>query len=212
MRTLEELRSAIDEADDRIAAALSDRFALADEMAELKRLRGLPAKDGEREREVIERVFARTPIAQRDTVFSIYERIFGGARGLIETVARGVCVIDGKVLLCKSKGGRSSYLPGGHIEFGETGAEALVREVKEELGVDSTAGELLGSLENSFLQNGRRHCEINLIYRLELDPAVAQAVRESPSACEPWLEFVWGDVGDLAGVNLLPETIRGFVR
>ena len=53
----------------------------------------------------------------------------------IETIARGVCVQNGKVLLCRAKGGATTYLPGGHIEFGEKGCAALAREVREELGV-----------------------------------------------------------------------------
>ena len=57
----------------------------------------------------------------------------------IETIARGVCLRAGHLLLClPAKGGRS-YLPGGHIEFGETGRRALVREIKEELGLDATS-------------------------------------------------------------------------
>ena len=76
----------------------------------------------------------------------------------IETIARGVCVMDGKVLLCRAKGGKSSYLPGGHIEFGETGRQALVREVKEELGVASSAGAFLGAAENYFMQ----HPDVNI--------------------------------------------------
>ena len=51
-----------------------------------------------------------------------------------ETIARGVCIQNGKVLLCRAKGGATTYLPGGHIEFGETGRVALVREMKEETG------------------------------------------------------------------------------
>ena len=85
----------------------------------------------------------------------------------IETIARGVCVKDGKVLLCLPKDRSYSYLPGGHIEFGETGREALVREMKEETGLDATAGELLGVVESSFVQKGERHCEINLIYEMK---------------------------------------------
>ena len=82
----------------------------------------------------------------------------------IETIARGVCVRDGKLLLCRAKGGSSTYLPGGHIEFGETGRQALVREVKEELGVESSTGAFLGVVENAFLQHGKPHAEINLVY------------------------------------------------
>ena len=78
----------------------------------------------------------------------------------IENIARGVCISDGHVLLCRPKGGAYSYLPGGHIEFGEKGAEALVREVKEELGLDSKAGEMLGVVESKFVQKGRVHAEI----------------------------------------------------
>lgn len=123
----------------------------------------------------------------------------------IETIARGVCVRDGRLLLCRAKGGRSTYLPGGHVEFGETGRAALVREVREELGVDSSAGAFLGALENSFVQNGRPHAEINLVYELRLADGVDA---EGLSSREDWIEFLWHDVSDLASVNLLPEGFR----
>ena len=86
----------------------------------------------------------------------------------IETIARGVCVVDGKILLCRAKGGTTTYLPGGHIEFGETGRQALVREIKEELGLESSTGAFLGVVENSFIQHGKPHAEINLVYQLAL--------------------------------------------
>lgn len=123
----------------------------------------------------------------------------------IETIARGVCVRDGKLLLCRAKGGKTAYLPGGHIEFGETGREALVREVKEELGIASETGEFLGALENSFIQNGRPHAEINLIYELKLDAGVDTGSLRSQ---EDWIEFTWHDLNDLGSANLLPEDFR----
>ena len=117
----------------------------------------------------------------------------------IETIARGVCVIDGKILLCKAKGGKTTYLPGGHIEFGETGRQALVREIREELGLDSTTGAFLGVVENSFMQHGKPHAEINLVYELSLAEGDVRAR-------EDWIEFEWRPLADLG--DLLPETFR----
>lgn len=122
----------------------------------------------------------------------------------IETIARGVCIADGKLLLCRAKGGRTTYLPGGHIEFGETGRQALVREVKEELGVDGETGDFLGVVENSFLQHGKPHAEINLVYELRV-PSLACGGAE-PVAQEDWIAFEWRDLAHLD--DLLPAVFR----
>lgn len=201
MSTREELRKKIDEVDDELIEVLGRRFTLTREMRELKVREGLPGRDEKREQAIIERMLAKSDPAERDTVFGVYERIFNGSRGVIETIARGVAVKDGKVLLCRAKGGKSTYLPGGHIEFGETGAVALVREIKEELGADSRAGRLLGVVENSFLQHGKPHSEINLVYELEL------LNLSELSALEDWIEFEWCPVESVASANLLPSAM-----
>ena len=128
----------------------------------------------------------------------------------IETIARGVCVKDGKVLLCLPKDRSYSYLPGGHIEFGETGREALVREMKEETGLDATAGELLGVVESSFVQKGERHCEINLIYEMKIREQ-GTGNREQVKSCEDWICFNWVDCDKLDSANLLPNEMVGFL-
>lgn len=117
----------------------------------------------------------------------------------IETIARGVAVCAGKVLLCRARGSRTSYLPGGHIEFGETGREALAREMKEETALDVKVGRFLGVVENSFEQNGRPHAEINLVYEMDLGPEPRDVV-----SAEDWIEFEWRDLADLGSANVLP--------
>ena len=204
MSELDELRNEVDAADDAILAALMRRFAITDRIRELKNREGVPRTDKEREREILARVAAAVPPAKRDTVCAIWERLFAGARGEIETIARGVCVKDGKVLLCRGKGAASTYLPGGHIEFGETGAEALVREMKEETGLDSTAGKFLGVVESSFLQHGEKHCEINLVYELSIE-------NSDVAAQEDWIGFEWCPISNLAAANLLPVDIRRLI-
>lgn len=62
----------------------------------------------------------------------------------------GVVVEDGRILLLNqdTEAGRSWSLPGGKLEAGETLAEALVREMKEETGLDVEPGRLLYVCDN----------------------------------------------------------------
>ena len=115
----------------------------------------------------------------------------------IETIARGVCVREGRLLVCRAKGANTCYLPGGHVEFGETGRQALVREMSEETGLRAETGDFLGVVENSFEQHGRPHAEINLVYAMEVESAEV-------SSQEDWISFEWIPLSGLASANLLP--------
>jgi 8-oxo-dGTP diphosphatase len=57
-----------------------------------------------------------------------------------------VHVLDGRLLTVRARGRDRLYLPGGKLEPGETAAQAVVREVREELGVALSAPRLLGSV------------------------------------------------------------------
>jgi 8-oxo-dGTP pyrophosphatase MutT (NUDIX family) len=59
--------------------------------------------------------------------------------------AGGVVVRDGRVLLVHRERYDDWSLPKGKLEVGETSAEAALREVREETGLDCTLGEPLGS-------------------------------------------------------------------
>jgi 8-oxo-dGTP pyrophosphatase MutT (NUDIX family) len=66
----------------------------------------------------------------------------------------------------------SFYRPlGGGIEFGETSAEAIKREISEELGAAITNLKLLGAIENIFSFEGKQGHEFIQIFDAEfLDP------------------------------------------
>ena len=124
----------------------------------------------------------------------------------IETIARGICIQNGKVLLCRAKGGATTYLPGGHIEFGEKGCEALAREMREEMGVDAAVGKMAGVVENQFIQHGKPHAEINLVYSMTLPAGTAAEAKED------WIAFEWRALEDLDGANLLPAEMVPLIR
>ena len=68
----------------------------------------------------------------------------------------------------KVKNETFSRLLGGVIEFGERGADALRRELAEELGAESEVKRLVTTLENLFTYEGESAHEIVLIYECSL--------------------------------------------
>ena len=60
------------------------------------------------------------------------------------TVVAGVLKQDGKILICRRRADQPHPLkwefPGGKLESGESPAVALIRELREELGIESEAG------------------------------------------------------------------------
>lgn len=64
----------------------------------------------------------------------------------------GVIIQDGKVLLSRQWDGHD--FPGGGIHLGETIEQALIREVKEETGLEVTVGQLI-SVQDSFFHSRR---------------------------------------------------------
>ncbi|MCL1888302.1 MAG: NUDIX domain-containing protein [Kiritimatiellaeota bacterium] len=119
-----------------------------------------------------------------------------------EFIARGVCVKNGRVLICSNKGKTTAYLPGGHIERRERAGDALVREIREELGVPSSVGRFLGCAENCFRQKGRWVAEINLVFEVAIPKISA---RKDPAAAEGHLRFFWHPLDTLSTSGLLPE-------
>ncbi len=71
------------------------------------------------------------------------DKIAGATAEMTEVVA-GVIEDDGKILICRRRKDQAHPLkwefPGGKLEPGESPEAALVRELREELGIEATAG------------------------------------------------------------------------
>jgi 8-oxo-dGTP diphosphatase len=122
----------------------------------------------------------------------------------IEVMARGVCIRDRHLLVCHTRGAQNTYLPGGHVEFQESAPDALVREIREELGVPSRVRGFLGVIEHTYLQKKRIHCEVNLVFALDLK----MAADASPVSCEGHLDFRWIPLNRLGRGDLEPAPLR----
>lgn len=72
------------------------------------------------------------------------------------------------VLLCTVEDVDFWFVPGGRCEAGETSADTIVREMREELDVDMRVERLVWIVENFFAHAGMAHHEIGLYYLMAL--------------------------------------------
>jgi len=101
-----------------------------------------------------ESLAGRTGVQHRETTHDVDSAAFADTRAAVEdglTWAVGGIVTDndGRVLLVKEDG--RWLAPGGEVETGESHAEALVREIREETGVAVTVGDPVAATEVRFV-------------------------------------------------------------
>ena len=95
---------------------------------------------------------------------------FQGPKSHIHSIVRGLLVQGEKIILCRVKDAKWFFLPGGHIEDGESARGALLRELREEIGnSDYKITSFVGVCENIFpREKGVLQHEINIIYEVDV--------------------------------------------
>lgn len=105
---------------------------------------------------------------------------FQGPKSHIHSIARGLLVQGEKIILCRVKDAKWFFLPGGHIEDGESARTALLRELREEIGnADYKITSFVGVCENIFpREEGILQHEINIIYEVDVPRKIKIDTRE----------------------------------
>ena len=124
-------------------------------------------------------------------------------------LARGIFIKDNKVLLAQATGHSNTFLPGGHIEFGESAKDALIRENDEELGITCTVVSLLGLVEHKWEKKGVLHCEINQVFEVTNEELTTGL---NPESRESHLKFFWCNADDLDTINLQLYPFRNLIK
>jgi 8-oxo-dGTP diphosphatase len=114
------------------------------------------------------------------------------------TVVAAVVARGGSVLVCQRRRDDSFPLrwefPGGKVQAGETPADALARELEEELGVRARIGAELHRTRHRYAEMAD---EIELLF-------FAASLGEQEPANLAFEQILWADVARLAELDFLP--------
>ena len=140
--------------------------------------------------------------------------LFRDDTGVFSCRVAGICLREGRVLLQTTTGeDRSFAFPGGHVAFGETNAETMIREFREEIGAGISVGELKWVAE-VFFPWGEKPChQICLYYMVDiLNPEIPYeghfAGKEQMEGRKFDLEFHWVPLEEAAQLELYPVQCR----
>lgn len=121
--------------------------------------------------------------------------------------AAGVIVHGGAVLLHRAPCDGFWALPGGRVEAGEEAAQAVVREMREELCLGVEVLQLAWVVENFFDHQDVPYHEIGMYFRAVLNEGCPLLSNPGPFfGREPGksLEFAWFQISDLAAMDVRP--------
>lgn len=118
-----------------------------------------------------------------------------------EQIVRGIVIYNDKILLCKNLKHGYYFLPGGHIEEGESSEQAFRREMIEEIGKVTENVKHVFEFKNSFRQEEKEYNEVVYVYLTTLQDY------ENIKSLENHIEFDWISLNDFSTVNFKPKQI-----
>ena len=126
-------------------------------------------------------------------------------------------VPNGKVLMQNAEGDDGYAFIGGHVAFGETTDETLVREFKEEIGADIKIERLLMVNENFFPWGDRPCQQINLYYLISLKDETQIPLDRNFKAFDDLgnerieLNMCWIPLEDVPNMSIYPPQAKEYI-
>ncbi|MDX2115589.1 MAG: NUDIX domain-containing protein [Planctomycetota bacterium] len=131
----------------------------------------------------------------------------------VEFLARGVLLRGSSILACRNLKHGYLYLPGGHVEFGESASEACAREFLEECGLTVRPAVAPAFVcELRFKQGRTRRHEVTAVFHVEhLPTPECPTLSAEPRSREEKLGFEWVDLAAVVDFDLRPAPIRAWL-
>jgi len=125
----------------------------------------------------------------------------------IELIVRLIIKRDSLILLCQNNENKHYFLPGGHVEFGDSLIDTIYKELKEETGLNKNQIKNIrykDFLENTYETDKGKHHELNMIFTLDIEDNIEIKSQEDH------ISFEWVLINELQDKNLLPREIISF--
>lgn len=131
----------------------------------------------------------------------------------IHVTSRAVIIDEGYILLCKTSDLENNfyYLPGGHVENGESAEKTIIREIIEEAGANCIIKRLLGILEHSFKPGENSIChnhEYNFIFEITAEDL---KIKNPNLQLEDKFKLEWINLEKIMEIDLKPKSLKNLI-
>lgn len=130
--------------------------------------------------------------------------------GIFKLRVCGIIIDDDKVLVEEHQKEEMYALPGGHVEFGELTSDTVIREIKEELQIDTVIDRLFCINENIFKYKDKIIHEIGYYYILKPISDYSKEnfqTEEIDKGKHKTHSFAWIPLKDITKYPLFPKEV-----
>ncbi|WP_426355065.1 NUDIX hydrolase [Exiguobacterium sp. R-39] len=126
--------------------------------------------------------------------------------------AAAVIVKEGHLLIHRNVRDDFWALPGGRIRLMESGAEAVIREIKEELGLKAEATRFLAVQENFFTYDEVSFHEVGFYYEVNVSDDMTVTSKDFFGVEGEELVYRYVPIDQLQSVKLYPEKLTMMIQ